>query len=333
MPSIATPSLPRSRGPLSGALISTIAGQEPHAHGFPVLAPLRADPFGADAQLALYICYELHYHGFSGVDERWEWDPGLLAFRHELEDQFLAALRAQTSGANDATAALDRLTLERPQESGVSNYLSERGTWVQMREFFAHRSLYHLKEADPHAWVIPRLSGAAKAALVAVEFDEYGAGRAERMHSTLFADLLHAAGMSARYLAYLDCVPPESLATVNFMSLCGLHRQLRAALVGQLAAAEATTAPSARRIVAGLDRLGAPEACRHFYTEHIEADSVHEQILRHDVVAQMIHDDPKCEGDIVFGIEASEVLEQRLAHFVLDKWNHEFSSLMPVAAG
>ncbi|MCX5043927.1 iron-containing redox enzyme family protein [Aldersonia sp. NBC_00410] len=333
MSPIATPSLPRSRGPLSHALISTIAGEAPHAQTFPVPHPVIADPLGADAQLALYICYELHYHGFSGVDDGWEWDPGLLAFRHELEDQFLATLRGQTSGANDATAALDRLAVEPQQGSGLSDYLSERGTWVQMREFFAHRSLYHLKEGDPHAWVIPRLSGAAKAALVAVEFDEYGGGRVERMHSTLFANLLREAGMSSRYLAYLDCVPPESLATVNFMSLCGLHRNLRAALVGLFAATEITTAPSARRIVAGLTRLGAPRACRHFYTEHIEADAVHEQILRHDIVAQMIQDDPKCEGDIVFGIEASELLEQRLARFVLDKWNRELSSLMPVAGG
>ena len=61
---------------------------------------------------------------------------------------------------------------------------------------FAHRSIYHLKEADPHAWVIPRLRGRAKAALVAVEFDEYGAGRADRAHAQLFADLLQAADLS-----------------------------------------------------------------------------------------------------------------------------------------
>ena len=44
-----------------------------------------------------------------------------------------------------------------------------------MREYFVHRSLYHLKEGDPHAWAIPRLTGQAKASFVAVEFDEYGA--------------------------------------------------------------------------------------------------------------------------------------------------------------
>ena len=63
-----------------------------------------------------------------------------------------------------------------------------------MRDYFVHRSLYHLKEADPHAFAIPRLTGQAKASFVAVEFDEYGAGRGERIHQQLFADLMAAAG-------------------------------------------------------------------------------------------------------------------------------------------
>ena len=40
-----------------------------------------------------------------------------------------------------------------------------------------HRSAYQLKEADPHSWALPRLSGAPKAALVEIQADEYGGGR------------------------------------------------------------------------------------------------------------------------------------------------------------
>ena len=49
------------------------------------------------------------------------------------------------------------------------------------------RSVYHLKEADPSAWVLPRLTGPAKAALAELLYDEYGGGRAERLHAGLFA--------------------------------------------------------------------------------------------------------------------------------------------------
>ena len=93
-----------------------------------------------------------------------------------------------------------------------------------MREYFVHRSLYHLKEGDPHSCTIPRLTGPAKASFVAVEFDEYGGGLGHRVHQQLFADLLDAADLDSTYLGYLDNVPADSLAVVNLMSMFGLHR-------------------------------------------------------------------------------------------------------------
>ena len=47
----------------------------------------------------------------------------------------------------------------------LSYVLRDEGTWDQMREYFVHRSLYHLKEGDPHAFAIPRLTGRAKASV------------------------------------------------------------------------------------------------------------------------------------------------------------------------
>ena len=45
-----------------------------------------------DAQLALWCCYQLSYSSFAGVDDEWEWEPSLLAFRSNLERAFLARL-------------------------------------------------------------------------------------------------------------------------------------------------------------------------------------------------------------------------------------------------
>jgi hypothetical protein len=45
-----------------------------------------SDPLSdEDLHLALYVAYELAYGGFDGVDERWEWDPGLIVLRRTLE--------------------------------------------------------------------------------------------------------------------------------------------------------------------------------------------------------------------------------------------------------
>ncbi len=320
--------LPAPRGAVSEEIIAALAHDAPGRVAF-IEPLLHADPLCEDIQLGLHICYELHYRGFAGVDSNWEWDPELIRRRTEMERGFEAVLRDATTGGDDADSAMDALSIEPVDGSGLSHYLRDSATWSQMREFFAHRSIYHLKEADPHAWVIPRLEGKVKAALVAVEFDEYGGGRAERMHSALFANLLRAAEMDSHYLAYLDRVPSEALATVNLMSMCGLRRSLRGALVGVLAASEITTAPSARRTVQALERLEAPSDCVHFYNEHIEADAVHEQIMRHDVVGVLLETEPELARDVVFGIEAIELLDRRLATEMLARWQRGESSLLP----
>lgn len=79
--------------------------------------------------------------------------------------------------------------------------------------------------------------------MVAVEFDEFGAGRADEIHAELFADLMADLELDTAYGHYVDAAPAEALATVNLMSLLGLHRALRGALVGHFAAVEVTSPP------------------------------------------------------------------------------------------
>jgi hypothetical protein len=289
-----------------------------------------SDPYGLDLQLALYMCYELHYRGFAGVDPTWEWSPALLHLRAQLERAFLAGVRRDVGPIepdHTAVAEMDALSIEPVNGEGPSYYLRDTGTWEQMREYFVHRSLYHLKEGDPHAWAIPRLTGQAKASFVAVEFDEYGAGRGAHLHQQLFADLMEAAGLDSTYLAYLDAVPAESLALVNLMSMFGLHRWLRGAAIGHFAATEITSPPGSRRLVEALQRLGAPDECVTFYSEHVEADAVHEQVVRIDVVGDLVARDPRLDRDVVFGMRAHAVVEDRLADTMIAAWKADQTSL------
>ena len=325
------PQVPDARGPVSLAVLSLLTEQVPHNRLARVEASLGdADPYGIDLQLALYVCYELHYRGFAGVDPRWEWNAGLLHLRGQLENMFLAAVRQQVGEIrSDETASdeMDRLSVEPIEGSGPSYYLRDEGGWEQMREYFAHRSLYHLKEGDPHAWAIPRLTGQAKASFVAVEFDEYGGGRGPHVHQQLFADLLDAAGLDSSYLGYLNDVPADSLAVVNLMSLFGLHRELRGAAIGHFASTEITSSPGSRRLVEALERMGAPEPCLGFYREHVEADAVHEQVVRTDVVGDMVAREPLLDRDVVFGIRARDLIEDRLGTHLMECWTTGRTSL------
>lgn len=104
----------------------------------------------------------------------------------------------------------------------LSTYMATEGTIDDMREFAIHRSAYHLKEADPHTWALPRLDGRAKAALIEMEFDEYGLGEQAAMHSELFAETLRSLGLDPTYGSYIEQLPGSTLATVNLVSMFGL---------------------------------------------------------------------------------------------------------------
>lgn len=324
------PVLPSAAGPLSSTVLDLLACRPPQRSLHPVSLPIGdADPYGLDLHLALYVCYELHYRGFDGIDPRWEWNPVLLAVRSQLEELFLEAVRRDVGDIDDVSAAdeMNALCIEPVDGAGPSYHLRDKGTWEQMQEYFVHRSVYHLKEGDPHAFAIPRLRGQAKASFVAIEFDEFGGGRGGHVHQQLYADLLAAAGLDPTYLGYLDAVPAESLAVVNLMSMFGLHRELRGAAIGDFASTEITSSPGSRRIVEALQRLGAPQACVRFYAEHVEADAVHEQIVRTDVVGDMVATEPHLDRDVVFGIRAKDLVEERLAAHLMDCWTAGRSSL------
>ncbi|MFF8413932.1 iron-containing redox enzyme family protein [Streptomyces omiyaensis] len=321
------PRLAEERGELSRAVTRALRSGGAPRYGTGAVPS--ADPWGEDLQLALYLLYELHYRGFEGVDDAREWDPDLLRLRREMETRFLDALRAELPGAPRTVEEAFAPLLVEPVDPGgsLSHHLRSEGELWQLREYAALRSLYHLKEADPHVWVIPRLTGRAKASMAAVEYDEFGAGRADRVHARLFANLMDDLGLDPSYGRYADHAPAPLLATVNLMSLFGLHRALRGALVGHFACVEITSSPGSRRLAEAMRRCGAGAAAEHFYAEHVEADAVHEQVVRHGVVGGLLADEPALEADIAFGSAATVLLEDRLAGHLREAWDRGDSAL------
>ncbi|HEV2771148.1 MAG TPA: iron-containing redox enzyme family protein [Solirubrobacteraceae bacterium] len=321
------------RGPVSEALRNALLGAGPSPEAVPV-DPV-SDPLAdEDLQLALYWCYELHYRGLEGVDDRWEWAPALLALRARLEEAFEGALLSAVGAPGEAPTPdeVDGRLRELGAEDGggrsLSRHLEREATVEQMREFLAHRSAYQLKEADPHSWALPRLYGGPKAALVEIQADEYGGGRAERIHAELFAARMRALGLDDTYGAYVGHLPATTLATVNLMSFLGLHRRLRGALVGHLALFETTSPIPNRRYAQGLRRLGFDdEAATGFFVEHVHADAVHEAIACVDLAAGLARQQPALAADILWGARALGVLEGRWSAHLLDAWAAGRSSL------
>ena len=315
--------LPRPRGPLSEAVHARLEGRP---HELPALDTALDVLSDDDLHLALWMHYELHYRGFDGCADL-EWDPGTIAWRRELESRFESALRSATApyvedalGCSDDVAEQIEHLVEAVEGPSLAGFLQREATREQVLEFLAVRSLYHLKESDPHSFVLPRIDGPAKAALAELQYDEYGAGRPERLHATLFGDALEAAGLDRRYGAYVDRVPGHTLAVNNVMSLFALQRRLRGAALGHLTAFEVTSSVPCRRIAAGIERVGLPDVTAAYFHEHVEADAVHEQVALRDICGAFVRAEPQLRPDVLFGVAACLHLDVLSATAQLAAW-------------
>ena len=318
---------PAARGPVSERVLDALS-RPVHR-----VRPLPRDAFvdEEDLQLTLYCCYELHYRGLTGVEAEWEWEPSLLELRRELERRFEARLRERIPRpAPVAPADMDVVLREidaADDGPSLSRHLKRNGTLEEFREFVIHRSAYQLKEADPHSWALPRLHGGPKAAMVEIQADEYGGGDPGRIHAEMFARAMEALGLDSAYGAYLDSIPAVTLATVNLMSMLGLHRRLRGAVVGHLALFEMTSSLPNGRYADGLRRLGCGSQATAFFDEHVVADAVHESVAAVDLAGGLARQQPELIPDILWGATALRELEADFGRHLMDAWKSGRSSL------
>lgn len=310
--------IPKPRGGFSEALFAAMRSWPAEEAAAPHVAPDHAD----DAAIALWTLYELHYRGFDDADDSLEWHPALLGVRRELEEDLEQRLRSRFPG-HAASGDFARSFFEyvaAHEGPSLAAYVQRDATEEQVLDLLRLRSVYHLKESDPTTWVLPRLPTGPKAALMELQFDEYGGGDPNRLHSHLFARGLEASGLRSEYGAYVDEAPLEILEQNNAMSLMGLHRRLRSAALGHLAAFEATSSLPSRRLAQGLERLGFPDEMVDYYTEHIEADAVHEQTAVRMVLGALLELEPGLTGDAWWGAFTCLDLEDRVARRLLGQW-------------
>lgn len=319
-----------------------------------------ADPLtDGDFQLALWLLYELHYRDLPGVPAEREWDPVLLGLRGELEARFEHALRllveqdgpevddtadettddtAGTCGTGDAveasravTDALRRMTAS-PDPGRLARHLAREATREEYVDYLAQRAVYHLRESDPQSFVLPRVGGAAKTALAELQYDEYGAGRPERLHAEIYARGLSDLGMATDVLSYVAGAEPTVLCTVNTMSLFCLHRRLRGAALGHLAYFEATSSLPCRFVAIGAHRLELPAPVADYYEEHVEADAVHEQVAVDDICGTLVAAEPHLADDVLFGARACRAVDEITADALFARWERLRDDAVEVAS-
>jgi hypothetical protein len=334
--------LPAPRGPVSTALFARLLG-EPGPMPSQLTELVDALPettvdarSDEDVQISLWTCYGFSYEGFDGIDARWEWEPSLLAVRGALEAVFERDVLAEVRMPEDLTPEgvpvwlMDLCGPSTP--AGLLKFMHQNATLEQFKEMAIHRSIEGLREADAHAWAIPRVAGRAKSALVEIQADEYGGGMPGRSHAELYAILMSELDLDPEYGAYIDQIPAPSLSIHTLRSMFGLQHRWRGRILGNLAATEIGSSFINRHFTEGMARVGGSKKARLFYDEHIIADAVHEQLAAHDMCGGFVTDYPAEWEHLVIGALATLNIRGLFARSIVEAWAAEGTSLRQLAA-
>ncbi len=326
---------PKPRGPLSRALTTQLSVPPGPASRHLATPELRAGRItdDEDAQLTLFCLYALHTAGLDGVSDDWEWDDSTQLLARRLASAFEAELRSDALAllseggvtvepemqANDVVRGL-RTLVETDSAPSVSAFIQRRATLEQFREFLVLKSLYQLKEADPHTFAIPRLTGREKSALLEVQADEYGNGVPEAMHSVTFGRTMQLADLDPTPGAYLDRAPVEALAADNAIMMFGLQRRFRGAVAGHLTVLEMTSALPMAAYARGVRRLGLGDEAAAYFDEHSRVDAAHEQVCLLDLVSPLVQGDPTQGREVLFGAAVALLTDAAIGRRAIAAW-------------
>jgi hypothetical protein len=311
-----------------------------------LLASTRAVAVGAfedeDAEAAeiahrgLYLLYAQANWSPVGAPRTNEHDPLLHEVLGILEsglERQLSRLRLPEEPPREAGAFcawLQELTLERElvPASGMGPFLREHATLDQMREIVAQRSLFFLKEPDPWAMVIPSLHGPAKAGLIDVLLDEYGWGRYEHMHSTVYETLMRKLDLETGYDAYLDRTAWQYLAALNLQGMYARNRRLCRRMYGYIYLVEADSPRSMVNYLAAWTRLGIddPDVTR-FYDLHVTADEGHQQVALEEMIRPVVAAEPEAAPEIARGVLEGIVVHSWFSEHLVQSFSAGRSSL------
>lgn len=273
------------------------------------------------AHRTMYALYAQSAWSPIDAERRNQHDPTMLAVLRELERGFerwlerFALPEAPPESPEAFAPWLADLALERelPQipPTQMGDYLRGEITREQLEEIVAQRSLFFLKEPDPWAMVIPSLHGEAKAGLLDLLLDEYGWGRYDQMHSTVYAELMTALGLDDTYDAFAGRAAWQFLASMNLQNLYARHRRLCRRMYGYIYLVEADSPRSMQNYLAAWERLGLSddERITRFYELHVTADEGHQDVALNEIIVPVVRAEPAAREEIARG-----VLEGRAVH-------------------
>ena len=273
-----------------------------------------------DGVLTLLTVHDLHVAPIRELGERvrWQHHPAVAALKTRLEDDVLARLGRDAEPVEDAVAEVRAIAAE-DLVPPVYEWAAEDASWRDLLDFLALEGGPDGGFDDLVAACQIGIDGEPKLELARNYWDEMGRGDLAEVHTELHRGLVRSTGMEAvprteQPLAALDRAVLGSLLATN--------RWLQPEMVGALGLIELQAGPRCRRVVKGLERLGASEDALAFYAEHQQADPRHGKDWLDHVIGPL-SSDPEWAARMVRGARWRAAvnrafLEDAEARFVVD---------------
>ena len=266
-----------------------------------------------DALLAMLAVHDLHTAPIDQLGEkvRWQHHPAVAALKCRLEERFVERLKSYDDAEgwslpDDAVAAM-RVIAKKDLVPAVYDWVADEADPEALVEYLSLEGGPDGGFDDLVAACQIGLDGEAKLELARNYWDEMGNGTLDAVHTELHRDLTRALGLRAIPRSEL---PMEALERGALGSLLATNRWFQPEMVGALGLLELQAGPRCRKVVAALERVGAPAGAFPFYAEHATVDPRHGKDWLDNAIASLAGDAAWAEG-IVRGARWRSVTNAR----------------------
>lgn len=258
-----------------------------------------ADPLDRrDELLTLLAVTDLHLAPVDrlGGRVRFQHHPAVAALKARLEERYLDRLPPGPAEVDDAVAAIRRIGVADLVDP-VYDWAAEEASWDRLVAFLALEGGPDGGFDDLVAACQIGLDGEPKMEMARNYWDEMGRGGPDDVHTELHRRFVRSTG--ARPLPDRQ-QPIAALERRILNAVLATNRWLQPELVGSLGLIELQAGPRCRKVVRGMQRLGAPDDAVAFYEEHAVADPRHGKDWLDHVVAPLAAD-PRWAAGMVRG--------------------------------
>ncbi|WP_088240547.1 iron-containing redox enzyme family protein [Calothrix rhizosoleniae] len=198
-----------------------------------------------------------------------------------------------------------------PPISADGKFFREQMTEAGYRQLVAIASVDGLVEASQMSRTLGGVANEVHSVLTQLLLEEYGGGRLARKHSSYFATMLAELDMNLKPEAYLDLVPWESLASINYGFIVSERKRYFLRYIGGLLYSETSVPAGFSNYQAAGVRLRLSPDAMAYWNLHIKVDELHGRWMLNNVALPLVDQYPANAWELLLGYDQQRLISSR----------------------